>query len=259
MKYDLRDTTFLIPIRLDSIVRLENLILTIDCICNSFNTNIFILEASSYSNNFISNLLSDITYCFVEDKDPIFHRTKYLNEMTRRVNTDIISIWDSDIILEASQIIDSVRHLRDKDYNVAYPYNGFFLDTSDILRKHYWKFRNIEFLKKNRGRMMPLYSADSIGAVGGAIFLRRQDYINSGMENEDFYGWGMEDGERYYRWLELDYKIYRSDGCMFHLSHPRDINGAFRSINHARKAMNDFIEITNYNKEELRRKFITQP
>ena len=32
MKTDLNDTTFIIPIRLDSIIRLENLILTVDCI-----------------------------------------------------------------------------------------------------------------------------------------------------------------------------------------------------------------------------------
>ena len=44
------------------------------------------------------------------------------------------------------------------------------------------------------------------------------------MENEDFYGWGLEDGERHYRWLSFGYRIYRSEGCLFHLSHPRDQN-----------------------------------
>lgn len=175
--------------------------------------------------------------------------------MTRKVKTDIISIWDTDIILEAEQIRDSVQQLRDNNCDIAYPYNGEFLDTSDILRNHYWRYRDIEFLKKHKDKMSSLYSAEGAGAVGGAIFLKTEKYIISGMENEDFYGWGMEDGERYCRWLELDYKIYRSKNCIFHLSHPRDINGMFHSINHERKAMNDFNEVVNYGKEELKRKF----
>ena len=61
MKTDLNDTTFIIPIRLDSIIRLENLILTVDCIQSFFNTNIIILEASSYRNDIIPSLCKNIT------------------------------------------------------------------------------------------------------------------------------------------------------------------------------------------------------
>jgi hypothetical protein len=30
MKYDLKDTTFIIPVRIDSMIRLENLLLTLE-------------------------------------------------------------------------------------------------------------------------------------------------------------------------------------------------------------------------------------
>lgn len=189
MKTNLKDTTFIIPVRLDSIIRLENLILTVDCIQNNFDTNIVVLEATSYNNEVISSLLSNITYWFVEDKDPVFYKTKYLNEMTRKVKTEIISIWDADIIMDAEQIRDSVQQLRDGNCDVAFPYNGDCLDTSDILRNHYWISRDIEFLKKHKNKMLPLYSTGGIGAVGGAIFLKTENYVISGMENEDFYGW----------------------------------------------------------------------
>lgn len=253
MKIDLRNVTFIIPIRLDSIIRLENLILTVDCIQKDFDTNIIILEASSYSNKIIPSIIKNITYYFVEDKDPVFHRTKYLNEMARMTKTDIISIWDADIILETDQILDSVQQLLDDKYDVAYPYNGEFLDTSDILRNHYWIYRDIDFLKKHKEKMFSLYSTIKPEAVGGAIFLKTEKYIASGMENENFYGWGMEDGERYFRWLELDYNIYRNKKCLFHLSHPRDLNGKFRSTYHEQKAMNDFYETINYGKGEVKR------
>lgn len=49
--------------------------------------------------------------------------------------------------------------------------------------------------------MNSLYMVEGvIGAVGGAIFVQTNKYLQAGMENEDFYGWGLEDGERHYRW-----------------------------------------------------------
>lgn len=257
MKIDLKDTTFVILIRLDSIIRLENLIMTIDCIQKYFDTNIFVLEVSSYSNGIIPFLLKNIDYYFINDNDPVFYRTKYINMMIMKVKTSIISIWDVDVILDAEQIWDSVQQLRDNNCDVAYPYDGTFLDTSDILRNYYWIHRDIDFLKKHKGKMMPLYSVEGvIGAVGGAFFIKTESYINSGMECEDFYGWGMEDGERYYRWLELGYIIYRSKECIYHLSHPRDLNGMFRSENHQYKAEHDFNEVINYGREDLRKKCV---
>ena len=104
--------------------------------------------------------------------------------------------------------------------------------------------------------MNSLYTVEGvIGAVGGAVFAQTEKYLQAGMENEDFYGWGLEDGERHYRWLSFGYGIYRSEGCLFHLSHPRDQNGMFLSRIHSEKAMHDMNEVVNYSKEELREKF----
>ena len=71
------------------------------------------------------------------------------------------------------------------------------------------------------------------------------------MENEDFYGWGLEDGERYYRWLSFGCRIYRSTGCLFHLSHPRDMNGQFRSQEHHQKAVYDMNRVVDYSYSQL--------
>lgn len=61
--------------------------------------------------------------------------------------------------------------------------------------------------------MNSLYMVEGvIGAVGGAIFVQTNKYLQAGMENEDFYGWGLEDGERHYRWLSFGYRIYREWG-----------------------------------------------
>ena len=258
MRIDLTDTTFIIPVRIDSMIRLENLLMSVDSIVRHFQTRVLILEASSYPNEIIPSLLKDeaVEYTFLMDKDPIFYKTKYLNILTRQVDTPIVSIWDADVILDHVQIVDAVDKLRADAYDIAYPYDGDFLDTSDILREHYCLHHDLDFLKKHQGKMNSLYTVEGvIGAVGGAVFAQTEQYRRAGMENEAFYGWGLEDGERHYRWLEFGYRIYRSDGCLFHLSHPRDQNGMFRSRMHSEKAVHDMNEVVNYSKEELRDKF----
>jgi len=257
MKHDLADTTFIIPVRTDTIVRLENLILTVDYLLEWFQTHVVVLEAAAYNNGIIQHLLKDrVAYRFVEDKDPVYHKTKYLNQMTREVKTDFVGIWDGDVIMEHEQILDALQQLRQNRCDIAYPYDGDFCDTSDLLRNHYVVHRDLEFLKANRGKMQLLYKVEGvIGAVGGAIFARTEKYRLAGMENEEFYGWVLDDGERHYRWLSFDLRIYRSEGCLFHLTHTRDASWVSSSISHHRKARHDMNEVVNYSKEELYKRF----
>lgn len=60
---------------------------------------------------------------------------------------------------------------------------------------------------------------------GGALFITSEAFIQSGREDERFYGWGPEDWNRVEKWKVLGYRTYRPKGPLFHLSHPRDVNG----------------------------------
>ena len=256
MKKDLLDTTFITPIRVDSINRLENLLMSLYSILDYFDTRFLLLESTSYPNYIIPELIKidSVKYIYLRDEDPIFYKTRLLNILTRQVNTPYICVWDADVVVDSLQVEDAVLQLRSGLCDIAYPYDGNFLDTSDILRAYYWEHRDIHFLQRHQGKMRSLYTVDGeIGALGGAFLAKTEKYIDAGMENENFYGWGLEDGERYYRWLELDYRIYRSAGCMFHLSHPRDINGRFRSKIHYQKAMHDMNIVVDYSCNDLKK------
>jgi len=254
MKVDLKDTTFIIPVRIDSVTRLENLDMCVDYLQKHFSTHIHILESSRYNNNYIRSLIRgrNIRHSFCEDKDPVFYKTRYLNALSSKVDTPYVALWDADVIVPQSQVVDAVLKLRDGICDVAYPYDGEFLDTSDIVRSYYWRFRDSRFLQRHKKKMKSLYTVEGlIGAVGGAVIMPTKKYIASGGDNESFYGWGLEDGERHYRWINLGYKIYRSTGCLFHLSHTRDINGYFRSEEHRRKAIHDMNDVVNFTREEM--------
>ena len=57
-KYDLTDVSFLIPIRLDSIIRLENLIASIKFLLKNFKTKVIVLQADKYDNGILKKLLN---------------------------------------------------------------------------------------------------------------------------------------------------------------------------------------------------------
>lgn len=251
MKINLKDLTFLIPIRIDSIARLENALAVITYLRCRFDTHILVLEASQYKNEVLHRLLpKEIEYYFVEDKDPVFYRTHYLNQMTQKVKTNYLAIWDADVITPPEQIVDAITHLREKEADIAYPYDGVFIDTSEIIRMFFIMSKQLKVLTKNKNKMEPLYATKDM--KGGAILVNVQKYIEGGMENERFYGWGPEDFERYERWEGLNYKIYRSEGCIYHLSHPRDMNGKYNSQHQMNNMTNELATIRSSSPEEIR-------
>ena len=226
MKTNIKDMTFIIPVRLDSVVRLENLILSVHSLLKNFDTHIMVLEAASYSNGIIKKMLyNKIEYLFLEDRDSVFYKTKYLNIMTRRACTPLIGLWDTDVILPKEQILDAIEKLR-QGFDVSYPFDGRCYDTSFVIRELYAQNKNIQYLMRNKDKMSLIYG-DKV--TGGAVFVNSDAYIKAGMMNEKFYGWGPEDFELFERLKILGLKNHRSEGPMFHLTHSRGSNSFFRS------------------------------
>ena len=95
--------------------------------------------------------------------------------------------------------------------------------TAAVLRREYLKHGDLKVLQDYWRFMTEMYPPNP---VGGAFLANRESYIRSGLENENFYGWGIEDGERFARWKNMGFTIERIEGPIFHLSHPRGINSA---------------------------------
>lgn len=248
MKIDLEDVTFLIPVRIDSVARLENLVMVTEYLLKNFKTKLLVLEASSYQNGLLKKLLGNrVRYLFVEDKDPVFYRTKYLNIMTEEADTSFVGIWDSDVLVPKVQILEAISCLRE-GVEVAFPYDGVFRDTTDVIRECYFKNRKMGFLLRNKDKMPKIYGEN---ANGGAILVDKASYILAGKENEEYYGWGPEDYDRYERWQTLGFKIYRSQGCLFHLTHPRGLNSLFRSEKQFERTNRELFKTKESSKSEI--------
>ena len=226
MKFNCKDVAFLLIARFDSIDRLENAIMVVDYLTNNFNTRVYFWEFAPFENGIIRRLLpKGVDYIFVEDENPILHRTKLLNKMVLSSKEKYVSIWDIDIIAPISQVVKSIELLRN-GVDFVLPYDGICYDISMEIRKHYFKERNIGLLSSNTSFMTEMYAPN---CVGGAFFCNREAYIRSGLEREEFYGWGLEDGERFRRWNIQNQKIERVKGPLFHLTHGRGANSVMPS------------------------------
>lgn len=217
----LKEVAILLVARFDSIQRLENALIVSELLCEKINANVYLWEFDSYNTGLYERLKpQNVSYKFITDDDPIFHRTRHLNEMIEQVDKKYVAIWDIDVIAPINQIYHSVKFLED-GADFVYPYNHFFLDTSEELRYEFIRTKDISLLEQHKIFMNELYPPNP---VGGAFFANTFSYIKCGKENEQFYGWGIEDGERYSRWICNKMNIKRVDGPLFHLSHPRGSN-----------------------------------
>jgi len=247
MKQKLQDVTFLLPVRIDSINRLENTLAVIDHILSKFDVSIILLNADVYDNHLLGNAVKQrVRYIFVEDYDDVFYRTYYINEMVRMANTPYIAVWDVDVLVPYLQIEESLKMLRN-GYDVIYPYR-YFMDTSLLLRELYFKTKNLDVLVSNTNKMKMLYGAN---AKGGAFFVNKNSYLEAGLENEKFYGWGLEDGERYYRWQKFEYKIHICEGYLYHLSHSRGMNSKMNGDNQRKNKEYELLKTFSSSREEL--------
>lgn len=246
-KIDLKDVSFLIPVRIDSPKRMENLKMVLGFIKRNFDTNITVLEADTKENILDSNIDNKI---FIEDHDPVFHRTKYINQMTRHSSIPFLAIWDTDVLLNHQQIVDSVRLLRSENADMVFPYDGNFFNTPPLLVEMYKSIKKIEVFEKNIDKLNLMFGSQ---AVGGAFLVNKRRYCEAGMENENFYGWGPEDYERVKRWEIFECKIRRVQGPAFHLYHPRFENSRYFNLTSKKNLLKEYLKICKMTAEDLKR------
>lgn len=175
-RINLMDVDFVIPVRIDSIVRLENLLATVGYLTSHFQTNIYVIEAAAFNNHVLEKTLpSGIAYCFTEDFDPIFHRTKYINILKDKGIGQYLAVWDADVIIDVRQITEAVNLLRNAAADVAFPYDGHFYDTTEIVRSVYLETSDFSVLSSNTAKMSMLYGTNM---NGGAVIIKRNKFEN---------------------------------------------------------------------------------
>jgi predicted glycosyltransferase involved in capsule biosynthesis len=264
MKIDLKDATFIVPVRIESDDRLRNVITTLCFLMSNFDTNIIVHEVDKESifekdalpqiNDYLDGDISALIHKFEHSNSPSFHRQKVLNDMLMEVNTSIVVNYDCDVLLPIESYLTAYNLLLSKKSDVVYPYGygdyqkQIFADdelVSDFLNNDF-DFKLLEAKSK-------IYMSQ----YGFVQFFNRQVYIDGGMENENFVAYAPEDVERFYRFTTLGYNVSRVDSLVYHLEHKRTENSWINNP-HMQSNIYEWEKIKKMNNEELKHYILNQ-
>lgn len=247
----MKDLTFIIPVRIDSDVRNRNLLMVLEyLLSHTREASFIIMEGDTCPRMVGLPENSRIRYLFEKDENPVFYRTRYLNRMTALVRTPRIAVWDTDVLVAENLILEALERLRSGEADFVLPYNGRVYQVSPFFQEIYGEYADLSVLA-GYCEMLPLmYGTNS---YGGCFMADRNKYIETGMENEHFYGWGPEDIERVKRWEILGYPVCRVDGPAFHFQHPVLANSCCSDKEVAAENNRELFRICSMTSEELRR------
>lgn len=242
--------SFVIPIRIDSEERERNLDLVIELLSGMDGVDISILESDKQPLYQLKKEYKNVKYRFIKDLDPVFYRTKYLNWLLSDAQGAVVGVWDADAIVSEKQILDAVKAIRSGQAIMGIPYDVCFYALSTEICDQLAKDHSYERLYKQTEKS---YLVRGPYSVGGAFLVNRQIYLQVGGENEHFYGWGPEDAERVKRMEILELPVYRAEGPLFHLYHPRKENSWYGSVDIELKNRQEFLTVCSMTRSELQK------
>ena len=233
---DLKNCTFIIPIRIESEDRMRNVVTVLAYLLKNFDTKVILKEVDVESvyedqvlpqiEDFLGDNINNLTHVFEKSDDPVFYRMKILNEMIDMADTMVIANYDCDVLFKKETYVESVNMIMD-GFDLVYPY-GFgnyqkqvFIDDDGVS-----EFINEDFDFEVLDKKSRMYDAQ----YGHVQFVNRKSYILAGMENENFRGSSPEDKERFYRFDKMGYSVGRIDDIVYHLEHSRGVNSWPNSV-----------------------------
>jgi len=169
-----------------------------------------------------------LTHLYEESDEPLFCKSRVLNDLIAASNTKVVANYDVDCILPVSSYRQAYELIINDQADVVYPYQcGIYQWCADFNMEIYE-----EFVRSSRGTdVLDRRKRLSNSTIGWCQFVNRQKYINSYMMNENFVSWGCEDDEFYYRMNVLGNRIARIDNYVYHLEHSRTHNSWFSNPN----------------------------
>lgn len=235
-----------IPVRIDCEEREANLLTVIKHLA-VLQCHIIVLEADVQPQIGDFHNMEIVEYQFVEDTNEVFHRTHYINRLLQMSQTEVVAVWDTDVLVDYNQIFEALQMIL-RGATISYPYDGRFVMLSEELSVQ--TRRRIDFDYLRNLKMSSLLGRKS---CGGAFLVHKQRYLQCGGENEHFTGWGPEDAERLHRVTILGHRACHIPlGELFHLYHPRGSNSSYRSKENARYMREEFIKICCMSPNELK-------
>lgn len=253
-RLDLTQTTFIIPLCIESEDRAQNAEIVLSYLCKHLKTNIIIYEYDKGQSKLAPILekidLGEIKldHWFVENKtgNKTFHRTRFLNEMLYSVQTECCVNYDTDVVF---------------DLNCYQKCQEFILGGHDLIYPYFWGDSQYQVFKSGREKFKTTLDLKSIdlkkdcnltrSEFGHCQWFRTKSYVGGGMENEYFVSYGPEDQERGYRFKKLGFCVSWTSFFVYHLEHSRFTNSSQQNP-YFQHNIELFEKLKKISKEELK-------
>ena len=245
---EINNLTIIIPIRIDSDVRLRNMIAVVMYYSRQ-KLPLLLIEADERPRIDFTKSYPQVRYIFISDSNPIFHRTKYINLGLRKITTPHAAIIDADVIVPPDQLKQANLLLNCTP--MILPYDGRFISMPHSLGETFRDTASIIDIQKHYETNKTDYMF-GYHSVGGAYLVNVNLYRQCGWENEHFTGWGPEDFERVQRMDILGFPVKRIRGIIYHLDHPRGINSGNSPYDLAISTRKEYCKICSMTATELR-------
>jgi hypothetical protein len=215
-------STFIIPIKIDSEIRLKNIKLTLRYLLQHTDSLIKIIEADDQQRLFLDDSYkSRIDYKFVVCDRYDFHRTKFINEMLSEVKTPVTINYDADVLLAPEAYIHFENMLCEDRADVIYPYGFNEYDQKKVSHLAHECTKFTETLNLND--IDKKYIDTWFCKFGHVQFFKTSVYRDGYMENENYKHWCPEDEERGIRFVKLGYRVLWFRNYVYHQEHPPSI------------------------------------
>jgi len=251
-RYNIKDCSVIITVRIEHEDRLENLKTIIAFLDKFFQANIYLLEADDSPKVPKEILNENVHYIFIKDVNPLFKRQFYSNYLAKVTTTDIVIKYDCDVVFPPSQLYNAILKVRYGETKICYPYDGAFVNIKGVLRQHFITHLDMSFVLKYLSKV-----TNHTPSYGGCVILNKESFEDLGLDNENFNGWGFEDQELHKRYKIMNYKIMRVTGPLIHLNHFRSKNSTFFTPDEMINSYKEYIKICNMTREQLTKQIST--
>jgi len=172
------------------------------------------------------DLFHNFRVIFSYDSGCLFNKAHAINYAVMKSKTQYFAIVDMDALTKKKNI-EMAIYLLNKGIEVVHPFNRVVKDIVD--KKTFMKDYDFETVES------PAQYRD--WADGGIVFWNKQSFIDIGMMNEYFIGWGGEDTEILIRANLCGLKQIRIDDVLYHLYHDRPMKRTDENIANMEKLM----------------------
>ena len=231
----MKDLTFIIPTRIETEDRLRNIISSVSYLLKHHPSNVIVKEVSPQSTFKFRAIpeikkyadISNLTHIYEQTSEPLFCKSKVLNDLIVAADTKFVANYDADCILPLTSYHQAYALLAGDKADVVYPYGcGIYQWKAEYNMQVYQEFvSTLDYRVLDKRRTL------SNSTIGWTQFVNRQKYIDSYMMNENFISWGCEDDEFYFRMSTLGNRIARVEDYVYHLEHSRTENSWFSNPN----------------------------